>query len=210
MSIFMEAVECALMMYPRMVTKRLQANCQARRTDQQPPDKQPMNSPELPIFQQITKTLHSPTALWVRLLSRRLKVGASAILIEDYGPPLQICNARIEWLIDLRYPSSVEARDQITEVDGSERSQSAEDYNNQHIATHYYVPNKAVMMKSRLVMKRLQSNCPAQRTNQRPSTLAELPIFSSIEDCTYRTKYQLRIDNNSGEQNGKANCRVGI
>ncbi|KER19484.1 hypothetical protein T265_11758 [Opisthorchis viverrini] len=31
----------ALMMSPRMVTKRLQANCQARRTNQQPPDQQP-------------------------------------------------------------------------------------------------------------------------------------------------------------------------
>ncbi|KER25651.1 hypothetical protein T265_06941 [Opisthorchis viverrini] len=29
-------LNCALMMSPRMVTKRLQANCQARRTDQQP------------------------------------------------------------------------------------------------------------------------------------------------------------------------------
>ncbi|KER20591.1 hypothetical protein T265_10891 [Opisthorchis viverrini] len=48
-------LNCALMMSPRMVTKRLQANCQARRTDQQPPDQQPINSPELPIFQQITK-----------------------------------------------------------------------------------------------------------------------------------------------------------
>ncbi|KER23604.1 hypothetical protein T265_08545 [Opisthorchis viverrini] len=31
-------------MSPRMVTKRLQANCQARRTDQQPPDQQPINA----------------------------------------------------------------------------------------------------------------------------------------------------------------------
>ncbi|KER27294.1 hypothetical protein T265_05619 [Opisthorchis viverrini] len=30
-------------------------------------------------------------------------------------------------------------------------------------------------------MKRLQPNCPAQRTSQRPSTLPELPTFSSIE-----------------------------
>ncbi|KER30306.1 hypothetical protein T265_03253 [Opisthorchis viverrini] len=36
-------LNCALMMSPRMVTKRLQANCQARRTDQQPPDQQPIN-----------------------------------------------------------------------------------------------------------------------------------------------------------------------
>ncbi|GAA55104.1 hypothetical protein CLF_106856 [Clonorchis sinensis] len=35
---------CALMMSPRMVTKRLRANCQARRTDQQPPDQQPINA----------------------------------------------------------------------------------------------------------------------------------------------------------------------
>ncbi|GAA52945.1 hypothetical protein CLF_109163 [Clonorchis sinensis] len=31
----------ALKMSPRMVTKRLQINCQARRTDQQPPDQMP-------------------------------------------------------------------------------------------------------------------------------------------------------------------------
>ncbi|KER28976.1 hypothetical protein T265_04272 [Opisthorchis viverrini] len=37
----------------RMVTKRLQVNCQARRTDQQPP----LNSPELPIFRHITKMM---------------------------------------------------------------------------------------------------------------------------------------------------------
>ncbi|GAA51526.1 DNA-directed RNA polymerase II subunit RPB11-a [Clonorchis sinensis] len=34
-----------------------QANCQARRTDQQSPDQQPINSPELPIFQRITKQI---------------------------------------------------------------------------------------------------------------------------------------------------------
>ncbi|KER19586.1 hypothetical protein T265_15499, partial [Opisthorchis viverrini] len=44
-------------------------------------------------------------------------------------------------------------------------------------ATHYY----ALMISPRLVMKRLQPNCPAQRTSQRPSTLPELPTFSSIE-----------------------------
>ncbi|KER25701.1 hypothetical protein T265_06874 [Opisthorchis viverrini] len=38
-------------------------------------------------------------------------------------------------------------------------------------------------MSPRLVMKRLQSNCPAQRTSQRPpATLPELPTFSSIEN----------------------------
>ncbi|KAG5445372.1 hypothetical protein CSKR_104634 [Clonorchis sinensis] len=37
-------------------------------------------------------------------------------------------------------------------------------------------------MSTLLVMKRLQSNCPAQRTSQRPSTLPELPTFSSIEE----------------------------
>ncbi|KER23685.1 hypothetical protein T265_08492 [Opisthorchis viverrini] len=35
-------LNCALMMSPRMVAKRLQANCQARRTDRQPPDQQPI------------------------------------------------------------------------------------------------------------------------------------------------------------------------
>ncbi|KER28975.1 hypothetical protein T265_04273 [Opisthorchis viverrini] len=33
---------CALMMSPRLVTKRLQVTCEARRTDQQPPDQQPV------------------------------------------------------------------------------------------------------------------------------------------------------------------------
>ncbi|KER33091.1 hypothetical protein T265_12686, partial [Opisthorchis viverrini] len=36
------------------------------------------------------------------------------------------------------------------------------------------------MMSPRLVMKRLQSNCPAQGANQRPSMLTEFPTFSSI------------------------------
>ncbi|KER22069.1 hypothetical protein T265_09756 [Opisthorchis viverrini] len=44
------------------------------------------------------------------------------------------------------------------------------------------LPNNALMMSHRLVMKRLQSNCPAQRTNQRPSTLPELQTFTSIEN----------------------------
>ncbi|KER33208.1 hypothetical protein T265_00899 [Opisthorchis viverrini] len=43
------------------------------------------------------------------------------------------------------------------------------------------LPNNALMISPRLVMKRLQSNCPAQRTSQRPSTLSELLTFSSIE-----------------------------
>ncbi|KER33248.1 hypothetical protein T265_00933 [Opisthorchis viverrini] len=43
----------------------------------------------------------------------------------------------------------------------------------------------ALMMSPRLVMKRLQPNCPAQRTSQRPSTLPELPTFSSIENKGY-------------------------
>ncbi|KER24732.1 hypothetical protein T265_07683 [Opisthorchis viverrini] len=40
------------------------------------------------------------------------------------------------------------------------------------------LPNNALMMSSRLVMKRLQSNCPAQRTSQRPSALPKIPTFS--------------------------------
>ncbi|KAG5450019.1 hypothetical protein CSKR_103252, partial [Clonorchis sinensis] len=53
---------CALMMSPRMVTKRLQVNCQARRTDQQTPDKQPINSPILTIVRHITTTnVYVPT-----------------------------------------------------------------------------------------------------------------------------------------------------
>ncbi|KER30066.1 hypothetical protein T265_03437 [Opisthorchis viverrini] len=42
-------------MPPRMVTTSLQANGQARRTDQHPPDEQPINSSELPIFHHITE-----------------------------------------------------------------------------------------------------------------------------------------------------------
>ncbi|KER25226.1 hypothetical protein T265_07267 [Opisthorchis viverrini] len=44
-------------MSPRMVTKRLQINCHARRTDQQPRDQLPTDAPELPIFQHITSFL---------------------------------------------------------------------------------------------------------------------------------------------------------
>ncbi|KER25690.1 hypothetical protein T265_06922 [Opisthorchis viverrini] len=51
------------------------------------------------------------------------------------------------------------------------------------------LPSNALMMSPRLMTKRLQSNCPAHRTSQRPSTLPELTaislpellIFSSIE-----------------------------
>ncbi|GAA48875.1 hypothetical protein CLF_102161 [Clonorchis sinensis] len=43
----------ALMLSSRMVTKRLQDNCQARQTDQKPPDQRPINSPERTIFQPI-------------------------------------------------------------------------------------------------------------------------------------------------------------
>ncbi|KER31102.1 hypothetical protein T265_02557 [Opisthorchis viverrini] len=50
-----------LKMSPRMVTKRLQTNCQARRTDQQPPDQSPTNTTELPIFQHITRENNSHT-----------------------------------------------------------------------------------------------------------------------------------------------------
>ncbi|KAG5442664.1 hypothetical protein CSKR_111908 [Clonorchis sinensis] len=42
------------------------------------------------------------------------------------------------------------------------------------------LPNNVLMTSPRLVMKRLQSNCPAQRTGQRPPSLPELPTFSSI------------------------------
>ncbi|KER28361.1 LOW QUALITY PROTEIN: hypothetical protein T265_13607 [Opisthorchis viverrini] len=61
------------------------------------------------------------------------------------------------------------------------------------------LPSNALTMSSRLAMKRLQSNCPAQRTNQRPSTLPELPKFSSIEDllassaCLQRTSQFLPL-----------------
>ncbi|KER22235.1 hypothetical protein T265_09626 [Opisthorchis viverrini] len=47
-------------------------------------------------------------------------------------------------------------------------------------------PNNALMISPRFVMKRLQSNCPAQRTNQRPSTLPELPTFCSIRTLFMR------------------------
>ncbi|GAA51254.1 hypothetical protein CLF_105773 [Clonorchis sinensis] len=40
-------LNCALMVSPRVVTKRLQANCQARRAAQQSPDRQPINSSEI-------------------------------------------------------------------------------------------------------------------------------------------------------------------
>ncbi|KAG5453366.1 hypothetical protein CSKR_109379 [Clonorchis sinensis] len=43
------------------------------------------------------------------------------------------------------------------------------------------LPNNALMMSPRRVMKRLQSICRAQGTNQRPSTPPKLPTFSSRE-----------------------------
>ncbi|KER31001.1 hypothetical protein T265_02679 [Opisthorchis viverrini] len=49
---------CALMMSLHMVTKRLQADCQARRTDQPPPDQQPISTPELTVFQHITNMMN--------------------------------------------------------------------------------------------------------------------------------------------------------
>ncbi|GAA57554.1 hypothetical protein CLF_112885 [Clonorchis sinensis] len=53
---------CALMMSPRMVTKRLQANCQARRTDQQPPDQQPIDCTSLFLAPKKNGSLEEPPA----------------------------------------------------------------------------------------------------------------------------------------------------
>ncbi|KAG5443162.1 hypothetical protein CSKR_108506, partial [Clonorchis sinensis] len=55
------------------------------------------------------------------------------------------------------------------------------------------LPTNALMMSPRLVMKRLQSNCPAQRTNQRPSILPELPTFSSIASAISMRQSQSSI-----------------
>ncbi|KER33396.1 hypothetical protein T265_00712 [Opisthorchis viverrini] len=71
-------------MSPPMVTKRLQTNCQARRTDQQPPDQLPTNTPELPIFQHITNiyTCCKPnreTEVWMAAADRSNKSSASVI-----------------------------------------------------------------------------------------------------------------------------------
>ncbi|KAG5449449.1 hypothetical protein CSKR_105527 [Clonorchis sinensis] len=42
--------------------------------------------------------------------------------------------------------------------------------------------NPALMMSPRLVMKRLQSNCQARRTDQQSISAPELPIFHNIAD----------------------------
>ncbi|KER28496.1 hypothetical protein T265_04717 [Opisthorchis viverrini] len=52
---------------PRMVTKRLQSNRHARRTDQQPPDQFPTNTPKLPIFQHITNLTMSSSCCILRV-----------------------------------------------------------------------------------------------------------------------------------------------
>ncbi|GAA47628.1 hypothetical protein CLF_100603 [Clonorchis sinensis] len=54
-----------------------------------------------------------------------------------------------------------------------------------HILLHY-APDKALITSPRLVMKRLQSNCLAQRTNQGSSTLPELPTLFSIANLIER------------------------
>ncbi|KAG5451146.1 hypothetical protein CSKR_102685 [Clonorchis sinensis] len=43
--------------------------------------------------------------------------------------------------------------------------------------------NPALMMSPRLVMKRLQSNCQARRTDQQSISAPELPIFHNIADA---------------------------
>ncbi|GAA48044.1 hypothetical protein CLF_101112 [Clonorchis sinensis] len=59
------------------------------------------------------------------------------------------------------------------------------------------------MMPPRLSMKRLQSECPAQRTIKRPSTLPELPTFSTLETKPLRchtVRSQARNTQRSSDQ----------
>ncbi|KAG5451497.1 hypothetical protein CSKR_107076 [Clonorchis sinensis] len=73
----------ALKMSPRMVTKRLQLNCQARRTDQQPPDQLPTISPELPVFQNIAEMAQ---CLRRALNDPKLR-GTTRLLLSRFGQP---------------------------------------------------------------------------------------------------------------------------
>ncbi|KER26563.1 hypothetical protein T265_06207 [Opisthorchis viverrini] len=66
----------------------------------------------------------------------------------------------------------------------------ADEQNNHQPPLHTTtLSTNTLMMSSRLVMKHLQSNYPAQRTSQRPSTLPELPTFSSIGEGTPPTPH---------------------
>ncbi|KER25808.1 hypothetical protein T265_06787 [Opisthorchis viverrini] len=63
------------------------------------------------------------------------------------------------------------------------------------------------MLSPRLVMKRLQPNGPAQRTSQRPSTLPELPTFSSIDKpsffdlcLTFMSRYSVDARNKMSQE----------
>ncbi|TGZ60715.1 hypothetical protein CRM22_008377 [Opisthorchis felineus] len=47
------------------------------------------------------------------------------------------------------------------------------------------LPNNALMMSPRLVMKRLQSNCPAQQTSQRPSFCVNPCNRLTTYDCLH-------------------------
>ncbi|KER20729.1 hypothetical protein T265_10783 [Opisthorchis viverrini] len=49
-----------------------------------------------------------------------------------------------------------------------------------NVSSRYATHNYALMMSPRLAMKQMQPNYSDQRTSQRPSTLPELPTFSSI------------------------------
>ncbi|KAG5448048.1 hypothetical protein CSKR_113085 [Clonorchis sinensis] len=54
-----------------------------------------------------------------------------------------------------------------------------------------YPLNPALMMSPRLVMKRLQSNCQARRTDQQSISAPELPIFHNIADSLYPLAFPL-------------------
>ncbi|GAA47289.1 transforming growth factor-beta receptor-associated protein 1 [Clonorchis sinensis] len=105
-----------------MVTKRLQVNCQTRQTDQQPPDQQPINSLELPIFRHITR--HTTRPLYCmqsmcaieetcmrddaskgKVVPRTEKTGETDLALEFLVcPPSKLADFQEKWTF-LRYPN---------------------------------------------------------------------------------------------------------
>ncbi|KER21569.1 LOW QUALITY PROTEIN: hypothetical protein T265_15061, partial [Opisthorchis viverrini] len=105
---------------PRLVTRLLQVNCQARQTGHQPPDLQPISVTDLPTFEYIVSMV--VVGLFAELGN----------LIANVSSPIEVTSSGTTTNPPLRTTT---------------------------------LHKNALMMSPRLVMKRLQSNCPAQRTS---------------------------------------------
>ncbi|KER27107.1 hypothetical protein T265_05799 [Opisthorchis viverrini] len=85
-------------MSPRMVTKRWQANCQARRTDQQPPDQQPIDC-RLPDRQLTTFGLVRYVALLYVDPGRATELSNWSIRIKSYLTFTNDAGNKDSWLL---------------------------------------------------------------------------------------------------------------